>query len=686
MNLSSQFRIMIPYKTICLILIITRPIFADVKIYRDNWGVPHIYAQTTEEVMYGFGYAQAEDRLEALLKNYRMATGTMSEAFGPEHLDHDLQQRLWQHHALALKKYNEIAPDVRIYIQHFVKGIRAFMQQNPQRVPAWGTEPSPQDVVALGHYLAYQPLLQQANSEYTGKPLPFHTGNQWAVSAKHSAEDAVLLCADPFAPFNNTLRPYEAHLHSNILHAFGFATLGLPVFATGHNQTVGWSIIAGGADGADVYEIALDSPIANRYKHDQTWRPIFTDTTTIAVRSGDTITQQKRLYQRTHHGPIIHRDGNKAYAYRLSLADDVKQIEQYYRMMTAQDQKAFYTALQQTHTSPRRVIYGDVYGNIAYFITGRIPIRSEFHTWNRPMSGNTSDTEWQGFHNQEELPQLINPSAEWIQDSDASPDRLTRGTVLTSPLHPAYVSRYYPQSESPRSFRARNLLSSNTRLTLLEATQYTQDTYSIHSERWMRALNIAAAKTPTFQHSQALNILNRWDGRADTESVGITLYAEWRARCATKGRDINTTQILANQPLGPSTAKALVTAFSEAVQHLENTYGRTQVYWKEIHRLRLNKQSWPLLGSAFGLRAIQSQLTTHTRDATSGPSQTTLMCFRAPQKVESYSVVPFGQSDDLQSPHLSDQAQNLYAQAQLKPTQFGISPNRLTLKHTLKTP
>jgi len=62
------------------------------------------------------------------------------------------------------------------------------------------------------------------------------------------------------------------------------------------------------------------------------------------------------------------------------------------------------------------------------------------------------------------------------------------------------------------------------------------------------------------------------------------------------------------------------------------------------------------------------------------------MSFRASKKIESFTAVPFGQSDDLQSPHQSDQAQNLYSQAQLKPTQFGISPSRLKHQHTLKTP
>jgi len=39
-------------------------------VYRDTWGVPHIYAPTMEAGMYAMGWAQAEDRPEELLKNF----------------------------------------------------------------------------------------------------------------------------------------------------------------------------------------------------------------------------------------------------------------------------------------------------------------------------------------------------------------------------------------------------------------------------------------------------------------------------------------------------------------------------------------------------------------------------------------------------------------------------------------
>jgi len=39
-----------------------------VTIYRDTWGVPHIYGRSERAVAFAFGYAQAEDRLEAVTK------------------------------------------------------------------------------------------------------------------------------------------------------------------------------------------------------------------------------------------------------------------------------------------------------------------------------------------------------------------------------------------------------------------------------------------------------------------------------------------------------------------------------------------------------------------------------------------------------------------------------------------
>ena len=62
-------------------------------LYRDEFGIPHVYAATLEAAAFAVGYAQAEDRLEELLKNYRRANGTMSEVFGLSNFRNDMIAR-----------------------------------------------------------------------------------------------------------------------------------------------------------------------------------------------------------------------------------------------------------------------------------------------------------------------------------------------------------------------------------------------------------------------------------------------------------------------------------------------------------------------------------------------------------------------------------------------------------------
>ena len=69
----------------------------EVTIYRDTYGVPHIYGDSEEAVAFGQGYAQAEDRLNTLLKAYLKARGRMAKAFGEDWLEHEYIKRAFRH-------------------------------------------------------------------------------------------------------------------------------------------------------------------------------------------------------------------------------------------------------------------------------------------------------------------------------------------------------------------------------------------------------------------------------------------------------------------------------------------------------------------------------------------------------------------------------------------------------------
>ena|SRR5687767_11292470 len=55
-----------------------------VKIYRDDFGIPHIFAETNRGLFEAYGYAVAQDRLWQLELNRRAARGRLAEIFGPD--------------------------------------------------------------------------------------------------------------------------------------------------------------------------------------------------------------------------------------------------------------------------------------------------------------------------------------------------------------------------------------------------------------------------------------------------------------------------------------------------------------------------------------------------------------------------------------------------------------------------
>lgn len=66
----------------------------DVRILRDAYGVPQVYAKTTYGLFRGYGYAVAQDRLFQMEMSRRSTQGTVSEVLGPDYLAFDKDTRL----------------------------------------------------------------------------------------------------------------------------------------------------------------------------------------------------------------------------------------------------------------------------------------------------------------------------------------------------------------------------------------------------------------------------------------------------------------------------------------------------------------------------------------------------------------------------------------------------------------
>ena len=62
---------------------------ATVTIYRDEWGVPQIYADNSHDLFFAQGYVHAQDRLFQLDFQRRVGLGRLSEVLGEATLDTD---------------------------------------------------------------------------------------------------------------------------------------------------------------------------------------------------------------------------------------------------------------------------------------------------------------------------------------------------------------------------------------------------------------------------------------------------------------------------------------------------------------------------------------------------------------------------------------------------------------------
>ena len=62
-------------------------------IYRDSFGVPHIYGKKDADAVFGFLYAQCEDDFERVEFNYINAVARLAEVEGESKLYQDLRMR-----------------------------------------------------------------------------------------------------------------------------------------------------------------------------------------------------------------------------------------------------------------------------------------------------------------------------------------------------------------------------------------------------------------------------------------------------------------------------------------------------------------------------------------------------------------------------------------------------------------
>ena len=109
-----------------------------VEVYRDKWGINHIYAQNQHDLFFSQGYTAAKDRLFQFEIWRRQATGSVAEILGPAEIKRDIGTRLFMYRGDINKELNHYHPQGKEIIEAYVEGVNKYISdilKTPEKLP-----------------------------------------------------------------------------------------------------------------------------------------------------------------------------------------------------------------------------------------------------------------------------------------------------------------------------------------------------------------------------------------------------------------------------------------------------------------------------------------------------------------------------------------------------------------------
>jgi len=662
-----------------------------VTIYRDRYGVPHIYGKTDADAVFGMLYAQCEDGFERVEMNYLTALGRVSEVKGEEFIWQDLRARIFFNQDDAKELYAQADFEMKQLLDAFADGINYFLFTHPEVKPKRLTRFEPWMHLlfsegSIGGDVS-SVSLSGLKSFYTGGPLTGQVNNLdievrdgsngLALSPQKSTSGKALFYINPHTTFY-----FRAEMHvvsdrgpngSKGMNAYGAVTWGQMFLYQGFNAACGWMHTSSAADVIDHYREKI-SRNANgfQYQFDGKQLPVVGVSHSIKFLNQGTMEELTIPAYFTHHGPVVAAHEGDWIAVRL-MNRPLDALRQSFSRMKAGGYDDFRRTMDIRTNSSNNTVYADSKGNIAYWHGNFMPRRDTTIDWSGLVDGSSSATEWKGLHDQKEMIHILNPPSGWIQNCNSTPFTATGNSVRQEKSFPRYMA---PDSENFRGIHAIELLSKAPKQTMESLRTLAFDPYLPGFEIMVPGLVTAVEANRGILNQElweAAQVLKTWDFKSSRESVAMTLAM------VTGRKMIEMLSVL--QGPKPSDNLGIVRFINEklsdfdkikclasAMKDLQTGFGNWKVAWGDLNRFqrpagienRFDDQKVSLpsgLGSGFwgALATFESRsYGTAKWYGNSGNSFVAVVEFG--NKVVAKSILVGGQSCDPLSENFNDQA------------------------------
>lgn len=532
---------------------------SEATLRRDAHGIARIRAKSRSDLYFAQGFAHAQDRLWQMELHRRIALGQMAEILGPTALNTDRLIRTLGFHKVAEESWKRTTPRVRAYYEAYASGVNAFLESGTKlpvefsllkhRPNAWKPHDTVSFICFQGWMLSHgwssaitrSRLIDKVGAEAAAE-LDFHYpeehpvtipgairdldkllhphrregagrgSNGWAISADRSTTGHAILANDMHLPLQTPSLWYAMELESEEdgHHVSGATIAGTPAVWVGQNDHIGWGATLAFIDCEDLVLEKLDPADETRYRFRDEWKEAEVRTERIHVKGAP---DHEEKVVTTHHGPLLHRilpGPGDAVSIRSTALKPYDTLDSLVCLNEAKNWDEFRSAVSRLGATQLNIVYADREDNIGYWMTGRIPIRTKAHG-GLPVPGWTGDHEWTGMVPPEENPHVFNPEKGYI---------ITCNNRIADDSYPHELGDVYMNGF--RAQRLEDLINTREKISPEDCTRFQFDVHSIPGTKMVALLQDLEPAHPDAQ--LALELLRKWNGELETESVGGAVY------------------------------------------------------------------------------------------------------------------------------------------------------------------
>jgi penicillin amidase len=531
-----------------------------VRVVRDRWGVPHIYAMNEHDLFFAQGYVQAQDRLFQMDLWRRSGQGRVSEVLGLNFVERDAATRRVQYRGDPVREWASYGPGVNSIAEAFVSGINARVAEARAHIPeefrvagwlpeTWRAEDllnrmdaytsadvdadvfRARLVAAIGErradiwFPAAMPYripvgIEVASmSPVVGEALrragtpPFFLGlaapvpgspaangsNSWVVNGARSASPAPLLANDPHRAFSHPSLRYLVHLSAPGWNVIGAVSPWMPGIAIGHNDRLAWGMTAAPADITDVFVERVNPSNPHQVEYRGRWIETHVVPDPIVMKGQAKPFPFDREY--TPNGVLVAVDGERHLAFTMRWSGSEPGAAGELAALgldRAQSVASFRAALARWKLPVVDVVYATADGEAGHQVAGLLPVRSG---WDGalPAPGWTGTYQWRGWRSLDTLPHETLPRG--------------GGTLVSA------------NESLARTSRLRELLDGQPVSTIDDFKRFQLDTVAWTARQLLPLLApLRASRDAT---ERARQQLLRWDGQIGANSDTAALYVFW---------------------------------------------------------------------------------------------------------------------------------------------------------------